>query len=155
MDRHDEARSVLRRVRASGADIDDEMEEMEQAIEEEEREAARWGELLRPWVRPMLIVGIGLAMGQQLVGINTIIYYAPTIMEATELEAGVSILATLGVGIVNVIFTVVALVLIDRVGRKPLLMVGLVSITFALSSWGSATRSRASRGSSPGSPSSA
>ena len=51
-------------------------------------------------------------MGQQRVGINTIIYYAPTIMEATGLEAGVSILATLGVGIVNVIFTVVALLLI-------------------------------------------
>jgi sugar porter (SP) family MFS transporter len=132
MDRHDEARSVLRRVRASGADIDGEMEEMEQAITEEEREAAGWGELLRPWVRPMLIVGIGLAMGQQLVGINTIIYYAPTIMEATGLEAGVSILATLGVGIVNVIFTVVALVLIDRVGRKPLLLVGLVGIFVAL-----------------------
>lgn len=129
--RQDEARAVLERIHPE-ENVDREVQEIEDAVRQEEQEAAGWRELLKPWVRPMLIVGIGLAMGQQLVGINTIIYYAPTIMEATGLEASVSILATLGVGIVNVIFTVVALVLVDRVGRKPLLMVGLVGIMFAL-----------------------
>ena len=100
--------------------------------EAERREEAGLGELAKPWIRPMLVVGIGLAMLQQLVGINTIIYYAPTIMEATGLEASVSILATLGVGIVNVIFTAVSLLIIDRVGRKPLLLVGLTGIITSL-----------------------
>jgi MFS family permease len=109
--------------------VNDEMDEIEEA---ENQEEAGPGELLKPWVRPMLVVGIGIAMLQQLVGINTIIYYAPTIMEATGLDASVSILATLGVGIVNVVFTLLALLLIDRVGRKPLLLIGLAGIAVAL-----------------------
>lgn len=127
--RNDEARAVLQRARDSEEAIDTEMEEMQEA---ERRQEAGLGELAKPWIRPMLIVGIGLAMLQQLVGINTIIYYAPTIMEATGLGASVSILATLGIGIVNVIFTAVCLLIIDRVGRKPLLIVGLCGIIFSL-----------------------
>ncbi len=127
--RNDEARAVLQRARDSEEEINTEMEEMQEA---ERRQEAGFGELAKPWVRPMLVVGIGLAMLQQLVGINTIIYYAPTIMEATGLGAAVSILATLGIGIANVIFTAISLLIIDRVGRKPLLMVGLTGIIFAL-----------------------
>ena len=128
-DRRDEARAVLQRARDSEQEVNDEMDDIEEA---ERQEEAGPGELLKPWVRPMLVVGIGIAMLQQLVGINTIIYYAPTIMEATGLDASVSILATLGVGIVNVVFTLLALLLIDRVGRKPLLLVGLTGIALAL-----------------------
>lgn len=128
-DRRDEARAVLQRARNSEQEVNDEMDDIEEA---ERQEEAGPGELLKPWVRPMLVVGIGIAMLQQLVGINTIIYYAPTIMEATGLDASVSILATLGVGIVNVVFTLLALLLIDRVGRKPLLLTGLTGIALAL-----------------------
>ena len=128
-DRRDEARAVLQRARDSEQEVNDEMADIEEA---ERQEEAGPGELLKPWVRPMLVVGIGIAMLQQLVGINTIIYYAPTIMEATGLDASVSILATLGVGIVNVVFTLLALLLIDRVGRKPLLLAGLTGIALAL-----------------------
>lgn len=128
-DRRDEARAVLQRARNSEQEVNDEMDDIEEA---ENQEEAGPGELLKPWVRPMLVVGIGIAMLQQLVGINTIIYYAPTIMEATGLDASVSILATLGVGIVNVVFTLLALLLIDRVGRKPLLLIGLAGIAVAL-----------------------
>ena len=127
--RNDEARRVLERVRNDEDEINEEMKSMEEA---EQREEAGWGELLKPWVRPMLVVGIGLAMGQQLVGINTIIYYAPTIMQSTGLAPGNSILATLVVGIVNVIFTVLAFLLIDRIGRRPLLLIGLSGIILAL-----------------------
>lgn len=127
--REGEARAVLRRSRNTDEEVEREMREMEEAKNQEE---AGWGELKKAWVRPMLIVGIGLAAGQQIVGINTIIYYAPTIMEATGLGASVSILATLGVGIVNVLFTIVALLIIDRVGRKPLLLTGLVGLAISL-----------------------
>ena len=76
-----------------------------------EREETQTGarELLSPWVRPMFVVGLGLAVLQQLVGINTIIYYAPTIINSTGVGVSASILATVGVGIVNVLFTFVAI----------------------------------------------
>ena len=71
-----------------------------------------------------MIVGVGLAIAQQITGINTVIYYAPTIFKFAGLSsASVAILAS--VGVVNVVFTVVAMLLIDRVGRRPLLLVSL------------------------------
>ena len=124
--RMDEARRVLRRSRGH-EDVEEEIRE----IQEVEREESQGGvqDLLAPWVRPMLVVGIGLAMLQQFVGINTIIYYAPTIIKDTGLGASASILATVGIGIVNVLFTLVAIYLIDRIGRKKLLLYGLSGMT--------------------------
>jgi SP family galactose:H+ symporter-like MFS transporter len=90
------------------------------------RESGRlvpWSALLAPNLRPALIVGVGLAMFQQITGINTVIYFAPQIFQAAGLSsASVSILATAGVGVVNVALTVVSMRLIDRVGRRELLL---------------------------------
>lgn len=83
-------------------------------------------ELSASWMRPALLVGIGLMFIQQATGINTIIYYAPTIFQMSGFESGVSaISATVGIGLVNVLMTVVSIRLIDRLGRKPLLYAGL------------------------------
>lgn len=124
--RMDEARRVLRRSRGR-EDVEEEIKD----IQEVEREESQGGvaDLLAPWVRPMLVVGIGLAMLQQFVGINTIIYYAPTIIKDTGLGASASILATVGIGVVNVLFTLVAIWLIDKIGRKKLLLYGLSGMT--------------------------
>ncbi len=79
------------------------------------------------------MVGIGLAMFQQITGINTVIYFAPTIFQSAGLSsASVSILATAGVGAVNVVMTLVAMWLIDKVGRRVLLLVGLVGMAVPL-----------------------
>lgn len=128
--REEEARRVLRRTR-SEEEVDNEIEEIREVEEEEERQAGI-GELLSPWVRPILVVGVGLAVFQQLVGINTVIYYAPTIIKSTGLENVASIIATIGIGIVNVLMTVVAILIIDRVGRKPLLLWGIAGMTVSL-----------------------
>lgn len=122
----DEARAVLRRSRGR-QDVEQEIKEIREVEREESQTEAR--ELLAPWVRPMLVVGIGLAMLQQFVGINTIIYYAPTIINDTGLGASASILATVGIGVVNVLFTLVAIWLIDKLGRKNLLLYGLTGMT--------------------------
>lgn len=122
----DEARAVLRRSRGR-QDVEQEVKEIQEVEREESQTEAR--ELLAPWVRPMLVVGIGLAMLQQFVGINTIIYYAPTIINDTGLGASASILATVGIGVVNVLFTLVAIWLIDKLGRKNLLLYGLTGMT--------------------------
>lgn len=124
----DRARDVLGRVRGT-ASVEDELEEIEAA---ERREEAGWRELLQPWVRPVLIIGILLNFLGQASGINTIIYFAPTIFESTGFEASASILATAGVGVVNVAMTVVGMFLVDRVGRKTLLLVGLVGMAASL-----------------------
>jgi MFS family permease len=102
-------------------------------------EQGGWSELLTPSVRPALIVGIGLALFQQVTGINTVMYYAPTILGFTGFSsASGAILATAGVGVVNVVMTVVALQLIDRLGRRVLLLVGLVGMFVALAALGAA-----------------
>ena len=125
----DKARSVLRRIRGTD-DIDAELQDIRQSLGQQ---SGRWSELKNPLVRPALIVGVGLAVFQQVTGINTVIYYAPTIFQFAGFKsASVSILATVGVGIVNVLMTLVAMWLIDRVGRRPLLLTGLIGMILSL-----------------------
>ena len=89
--------------------------------------------------RPPCVIGVGLAILQQVTGINTVIYYAPTIIEYTGVSSGSSaILASLGVGVVNVIATIVALRLIDTKGRRTLLFVGVAGMTASLVALGGA-----------------
>jgi SP family galactose:H+ symporter-like MFS transporter len=92
-----------------------------------------WADLLRPAVRMPLLVGVGLALLQQVTGINTVIYYAPTIFEFAGFKsAAVSIAATAGVGVVNVVMTLVALWLVDRAGHRPLLLWGIAGMAISL-----------------------
>ena len=129
----DKARSVLLLSRVE-AGVETEMQQMEE-IERIERQQAQVGykELLAPWIRPALIVGVGLAIFQQITGINTVIYYAPTILEKVGFSAGGAIAATaLGVGAVNVGFTILAVYIVDRVGRRPLLLIGLIGMIVSL-----------------------
>lgn len=127
-DRDEEARDVLRQSRDEAA-VEREIEEIKE-VESEEEGGLR--ELLAPWVRPALIVAVGLAVFQQIVGINTIIYYAPTTLTEVGYGAQAAIVANMIIGIVNVLMTLVAIRLVDRVGRKPLLLAGLVGMVASL-----------------------
>lgn len=90
-------------------------------------------------VRAALVVGVGLAILQQVTGINTVIYYAPTIVEFTGVDSSAgSILAAVGVGIINVAFTLLALRLLDRTGRRTLLFIGVSGMTISLFALGGA-----------------
>ncbi|MFI0350801.1 sugar porter family MFS transporter [Actinomadura sp. 9N407] len=97
-------------------------------------EAPGWRELLTPRVRPALIVGLMLAALQQFGGINTIIYYAPTIIESTGLAASNAIFYSIAIGLINLVMTLVAIRLIDRAGRRALLLVsfGTMAVTMVL-----------------------
>ncbi len=118
--RMEDAGAVLRRLRGGAAS--EELSELRTDIAREGRQLAGWGELLSPRLRRPLAIGIGLAMFQQITGINTVIYFAPTIFQTAGLpSAAISILATAGVGAVNVIMTIVSIRLIDRLGRRQLL----------------------------------
>ncbi len=100
---------------------------------EEEQTGSGVGALLRAqWVRPALIVACGLAVFQQLVGINTIIYYAPTTLTNVGFAKTSAIYANLIIGVINVGMTVIAIKLVDRVGRKPLLLAGVAGMVTSL-----------------------
>ena len=127
-DRDEDARDVLRRSR----DEETVEKEIQDIKEVEEQEEGGLRELTASWVRPALVVAIGLAIFQQIIGINTIIYYTPTTLTNVGYGAEAAIYANLIIGVVNVAMTFVAIWLIDRVGRKPLLLTGLVGMVLSL-----------------------
>ncbi len=128
----DAAGSVLRNLRGH-ADVSAELNELKTDLARESRQLSSWGELLSPRLRRPLVIGIGLAMFQQITGINTVIYFAPEIFQSAGLSsAATSILATAGVGLVNVIMTIVSIRLIDRLGRRQLLFWSLGGMTATL-----------------------
>jgi sugar porter (SP) family MFS transporter len=93
----------------------------------------RWSALWSPAVRPSLLIAVGFTVLQQVTGINTIIYYGPQIFALAGITSNKSaIFATLLVAIMNVLATIIALVLVDRVGRKPLLYCGVGGMTVSL-----------------------
>ncbi|MBU0895945.1 MAG: sugar porter family MFS transporter [Candidatus Omnitrophica bacterium] len=127
--RIEEARKALART-MSPDKLSEEIKTIQNSLD---AKPSSWKDVLAPWVRPTLIVGIALAFFQQLTGINTIIYYAPTIFEFAGFSSHkVSILATVGVGVVNVLMTIVAIWFIDRIGRKPLLYIGMTGMAISL-----------------------
>lgn len=129
------ARQVLEKIRGS-ADVGTEMKEIEETLVAAE-ERGRWSDLLSPAVRPALLIGVGLAIFQQVTGINTVIYYAPTIIQSAGIpSASGAILATAGIGLVNVVMTVVAMWLLDRMGRRPLLLIGIAGMVVTLGALG-------------------
>ena len=93
----------------------------------------RWKALWSPAVRGALLIAVGFTVLQQVTGINTIIYYGPRIFSLAGITSNKNaIFATLLVAIVNVLATVIALVLVDRIGRKPLLYAGVGGMTISL-----------------------
>ena len=125
----DQAREVLKKIR-SPEQMESEVKEIQSSVSQQKGD---WSELFNKLLRSAMVVGIGLAIAQQITGINTVIYYAPTIFKLAGLSsASAAILASIGVGVINVVLTVVAMQLIDRVGRRPLLLISLAGMAFSL-----------------------
>ncbi|HTA52569.1 MAG TPA: sugar porter family MFS transporter [Candidatus Acidoferrum sp.] len=134
--RRDSARAILSRVRDS-SDVEAELQEIERSFQESQQHGT-WRDLLSPALRPALVVGIGLAVFQQVTGINTVIYYAPRIIQSAGISsASGAILTTAGIGMVNVLMTIVSMWLIDRIGRRPLLLTGIagMAVTLGVLGW--------------------
>ena len=113
-----------------GAEAESELREVEQALAEEQE---GFGILFQPGFRVAVLVGVGLAIFQQITGINTIIYYAPAILRMSGYpSAKAAILATAVIGVVNVLITIVSMLLVDRLGRRFLLLLGTAGMAVAL-----------------------
>ena len=132
--RWDEAARVARQT-ATLEEAKEEIRGIRKALASEESASLR--DFMRPGLRVALIVAVMLGIFQQFVGINTVIYYAPTIFQLAGYHtANAAILATAVVGVVNVLSTVVAVLLVDRLGRRPLLLIGLTGIVISLAAMG-------------------
>jgi MFS transporter, SP family, galactose:H+ symporter len=128
--RWDEAGEVIEHIK--GEQLEQELADIRRSLGEQ-RQQADIRELFTPRLRVAFIVGVGLAVFQQFVGINTVIYYAPTIFEqAGFASASIAILATSVVGVMNVIATLAAIFLVDRLGRRLLLLSGSSIMVVAL-----------------------
>jgi sugar porter (SP) family MFS transporter len=135
--RLDDARAVLRRVReASGgqdardAAIEAEIKEVQDVASRTARTRTR--DLFTDRVRPLLYVGVLLAVFQQITGINTVIYYAPSLLQGAGFGNSAALLANVVNGAVNVGMTIVAVWLLDKVGRRPLLLTGTAGMAVGM-----------------------
>jgi sugar porter (SP) family MFS transporter len=132
--RNDEALVVLNKLRDDPDTASIELHEI-MAIRGTEKTARRRSslrDLAQRWVRPALIAGIGVSVLGQASGVNTVIYYAPSIFNDTGLGRSSAILATAGIGLVNVLMTIVGMWLIERTGRKRLLIIGFAIMALCL-----------------------
>jgi sugar porter (SP) family MFS transporter len=123
-----EARRVLSRLRAP-EEIEPEIAEVHRVTELEQ---LRTRNLLGAKLRPMLAVGVLLAIFQQVTGINTVIYYAPTLLQSAGFGTNGALLANVVNGGVNVIMTIIAIRLLDRVGRRPMLLIGTTGMAVGM-----------------------
>ncbi len=95
-------------------------------------EEASWRELLRPGLRRALAVGVLLSVFGQLSGVNIVVYYGPKILAAAGYANGAALLGQVLFGFINLVFTIIAMAIIDSLGRRPLLLGGMAVVTAAL-----------------------
>lgn len=127
-----ECRKVLLKIEAAD-DVDRLLQQMEKEIRMDQDTKVGWKYLLQPWLRTPLMIAISIMFFQQFVGINTVIYYSPKIFLMAGFESTLSaIWASVGVGVINVIFTILSLYLVDNIGRRKLYFTGLSGIAVSV-----------------------
>ena len=124
--REDEALGVLTKI--NGAE---KAKEVLRDIKETLRNTTVSGKLFSFGIG-VIVIGILLSVFQQFVGINVVLYYAPAIFKDMGAQTDSSLLSTIYVGIVNLVFTIIAIVTVDRFGRKPLMIIGALVMAFAM-----------------------
>ncbi len=124
----DIGRSILSRI--SGASVaHSELEEIRKTVTQVK---GKIGDLLKPGLRLALIVGVGLSVFGQFTGVNIIVYYGPTILEDAGFQLSSALQFQVAIGVINLIFTIIALWKIDTWGRRPLLIWGMAVVFISL-----------------------
>ncbi len=95
-------------------------------------ETASWRQLFRPGLRRALVIAVLLSVFGQLSGVNIVVYYGPKILVAAGYAHGAALLGQVAFGFINLVFTVIAMAIIDSSGRRPLLIKGMAAVTAAL-----------------------
>lgn len=126
VNRDDEAKKVLTKVIGSESKAANILAEIKASFSNEETAK------LFSYGKVVIIVGILLSVFQQFVGINVALYYAPRIFESMGAAKDASMLQTIVMGLINVVFTVLAIMTVDKWGRKPLLIVGSIGMAIGM-----------------------
>lgn len=101
-------------------------------LEDKDKPKTNWKELLKPAFRFVLILGLVIGVLQQITGINSVFFYAPMIFEQSGIGTDASFIQAILVGLTNLVFTILAMSLIDKLGRKPLMVIGVSGIAIFL-----------------------
>jgi SP family sugar:H+ symporter-like MFS transporter len=135
--RTDQARAALGDVEGENADIEARIHEIEHSLTTGHKPQLRDLVGGRFGLLPIVWAGIGLAVFQQLVGINVIFYYSSMLWQSVGIDQSGSLLISLSTSIINIVGTVVAVLLIDRIGRKPLALIGSagMAVSLGLAAW--------------------
>jgi major inositol transporter-like SP family MFS transporter len=129
-DRNDDALDVLKQIR-SDERAEAEMAEVHRLAEEEkESQTGGWADLAVPWIRRLVIVGIGLGVFQQFTGINSIMYYGSQLLEDAGFSAKAAVIANTANGLFSVLGITVGILLMNKVDRRTMLLVGFGLTTF-------------------------
>lgn len=131
--RKQDAANILGKI-SSESSISRELAGIEQSFHQQHNISVKL--LFSKSYRPVLLIGVLIAIFQQVTGINSIIYYAPVIFKETGISSGSSLLQTIIIGVVNVIFTFVAIASVDKIGRRKLLLIGSVLMGLSLAAIG-------------------
>ena len=127
--REDEAKDVFKKIEPD-IDAEKEIQDIKTTLNSESKDKKF---IFKKWMLMPFVVGIGIMFAQICTGINTIIYYAPTIFKTAGFDSNLTaIYATTGIGVVNFIMTIVAVFFTDKIGRKPLLYFGLTGVMLSL-----------------------
>lgn len=127
--RDKEAKAVFKKIEPD-VDSDKEIQDIKTTLNSEGQDKKF---KFKKWMIMPFVVGVGIMFAQICTGINTIIYYAPTIFKTAGFDSNLTaIYATTGIGVVNFVMTIVAVFFTDRLGRKPLLYFGLIGVMLSL-----------------------
>lgn len=129
-----EEEALLIMSKTNGIELaNSEMEAVKQSLKSDaHKEKVRLKEIFSPVLRTVLTIGIVLAVLQQITGINSVFFYAPMIFEQSGIGTDASFSQAIYVGLVNLVFTILAIALIDKIGRKPLLVFGVLGIAISM-----------------------
>ncbi|MBB2921260.1 sugar porter family MFS transporter [Cellulomonas cellasea] len=128
-----DALALLKRVRHTDSEAAQELDGIEAAVREEaELERASFKDLATPWVLRLVLLGVGIAVVQQITGVNSIMYYGTEILRNAGFEDQAALVGNIANGVISVVATLVGIWLLGKVGRRPLLITGLAGTTTAL-----------------------
>lgn len=129
----DEAMAVMKRASDESVDAEAELEKIRNAMEVgDQTSKLPLSELFKKSMALVLTIGIVIGVLQQITGINSVFFYAPMIFEQSGVGTDASFSQAIYVGVINLVFTLIAIALIDKLGRKPLLLFGLAGIAICM-----------------------
>ncbi|WP_282134944.1 sugar porter family MFS transporter [Seonamhaeicola maritimus] len=128
----EEAIKVMKKI-VSDEEAEIQIKDVARSISEDQnKEKSKLGDLFKKSMKKVIIIGLIVGIFQQIVGINAVLFYAPMIFEQTGIGTDASFVQAALVGLTNLGFTIVAMLTIDKFGRKPLLIIGMIGIAICL-----------------------